>query len=218
MLGSLAFIKSALFFPLSPLTRWIWCLHYCVLRKCHTGAVYRRDCRRSDWLWIPGYYTHLVLLSSWWWCFGTGNGKLLLTYLPCLSHSACCTDVISAGSATHVQRCGLAENNADFSLSLFVSCQVKLDQFKMVLIFFSSSCCGWKMQFSQLASIFVLVQPGARGGSLDPGAVLAFGFCWVRATSKRGVVKKWWIQNWCDFFFPFRFIQMGSGTSVQIRE
>lgn len=68
-------------FSLSPLTRWIWCLYHCVLRKCHTGAVYRRDCRRSDWLWIPGYYTHLVLLSSWWWCFGTGNGKLLLTCL-----------------------------------------------------------------------------------------------------------------------------------------
>ena len=95
------------FFPLSPLTRWVWCLYHCVLRKRHAGAVYRRDCRRSDWLWIPGYYTHLVLLSSGGWCLGTGNGKLLLACPHTFASGYLLHNCAFYSSASHVMSKGV---------------------------------------------------------------------------------------------------------------
>lgn len=108
---------SSLFFvfvsppPSSHLTRWVWCLYHRVLRQRHPGAVYWRDCRRSDWLWIPGYYTHLVLLSSGGWCLSTGNGKLLLACLQTFASGCSLHGCALCSSACHVKRCGLVEDD-----------------------------------------------------------------------------------------------------------
>lgn len=52
--------------------RWVWCLHHCVFRECYPCAVHRRDCGRSDWLWVSGHHSNLVLLLVRRWCPGAG--------------------------------------------------------------------------------------------------------------------------------------------------
>lgn len=92
MLVSLSSLLTTPFFSFS---RWVWCLHHCIFRKCHTCAIYWGDCGRSDWLWVLGNHSHLVLLLIRRWCIGSGE----LAYL--LSMLSCCYAVVYLYSCLH---------------------------------------------------------------------------------------------------------------------
>lgn len=75
-------LSSFLTIPFFSFSRWVWCLYHCVFRECHACAIYRRNCGRSDWLWVPGYHSNLVLLLIRRWCIGSGE----LSVLSFLAH------------------------------------------------------------------------------------------------------------------------------------
>ena len=86
-------LNSCLTAPLFSLSRWVWCLHHCVFRERHSGAIYRRDCGRSDGLWVLGHHSNLVLLLIRRWCIGAGelayrNPQCLMAVL-CPSYCCC---------------------------------------------------------------------------------------------------------------------------------
>lgn len=43
--------------------RRVWCLYHCVFCQRNAGAVHRRNCGRSSWLWIPRNHSHSLMFS-----------------------------------------------------------------------------------------------------------------------------------------------------------
>lgn len=76
-------VSSLLTTPFFSFSRWVWCLYHCIFRKCHACAIYRGDCGRSDWLWVLGNHSNLVLLLIRRRCIGPGELAYLLSMLSC---------------------------------------------------------------------------------------------------------------------------------------
>ncbi len=54
-------------------TRWIWCLHHCVLHQRYLGIVHRWDCRRGDRFRFLRNHAHFIIITYRRWCSASGE-------------------------------------------------------------------------------------------------------------------------------------------------